>query len=327
MGYRFTTPFVVSFGEAEFFLDRDFNQFRDQPSRSVVVLDGKAVTDDELASVCSTMMVDLDDTASTKPRVVILDNAHKFKPEKAMKAYAESKGPRDLGCVLAAIVRSEKPLSFWLKLGDKATLHEHKKLKTWDNNNEVIKWLQDEAKSMKLGVDSRIAAIMYQIAGDDLYRLSSELRKLLLLLGPGVSVTVDHLKLVMSPGTTAEPWTVSEAAFEKNSKKALNALSSLYKHATEDPSLPVLYAMMRQAERLFVARSLLDRGAAPDDVAARLGMHPYRFKMSLLPLAGKHTLRGLSLAMQNLCKLDVDLKRTSHSRRTLLELAVLDLAS
>lgn len=327
MTFRFTTPFVVSFGEEPFFLDRDFNEFRDQPNRTVTVVDGASLTDSELVSICATMRVDLDDPANTKARVIVVDNAHKFKPEKAMKAYAEEKEARNLNCVLALIVRDDKLAAFWGKLGNKVTVREHKKFKTWETNNEVVKWIQDEAKGMGLTLDSRISNIMFQIAGDDLYRLASELRKLLLLAGPGVAVTVEHLQLVMTPGTTAEPWTVAEAVFEKNVRRALNALSALYKHAGDDPALSVLSFMLKQAEKLFVARVMIDQGAAHDDVAARLGMHPYRFKMSLLPHVGKHNQRGLALAMQKLCKLDVDLKRASHSRRTLLELAILGLAS
>jgi DNA polymerase III delta subunit len=95
----------------------------------------------------------------------------------------------------------------------------------------------------------------------------------------------------------------------------------------DDPAMPVLYSMMKQAEKLFVTRAMLDAGVSHDDIAARLGMHPYRFKMSLLQQAGKHTKRRLASVMQNLCKLDVDLKRTSHSKRTLIEMAILDLAS
>lgn len=326
MAIRFPTPFIASFGEEDFFLDRDYNQFRDQPNRTVVALDGLTISDEELVSICSTMVVDLDDPAASKPRIVVVDNAQKLKADKALKAYAESKTKKDLDCVLALIVRSEKLASSWVKLGDKITVREFKKLKTWDNNNEVVKWIQEEADSLKLKVDQRIAGAMFSIAGADLYRLSSELRKLSILVGSG-TVTENHLKAVMVPGSTVEPWTVAEAAFEKNVKKALNAISQLFRYSSDEPAIPVLYALMKQAEKLFVTRNLLDRGLSEDDVAGRLGMHPYRFKMSLLPLAGKHTTSSLSRLMQNLCRLDVELKRTSQSKRTLLELAVIDLAS
>jgi len=327
MGYRFTTPVTVSYGEESFFLDRDLNSFRDQPNRSVVVLDGANTNDAELASTCATLIVDLDDPASTKPRAVVVDNAHKFKPEKAMKAYLEGKGPKDLGCVLALVVRGDKPLVFWSKLGDKVTLLERKKLKTFDSNNEVVKWIEQEVKLAKLTIDYRTANIMFHAGGGDLYRLASEIQKLRLIVPAGTAITLDHLKLVMTPGSNVDQWTVADAAFDKNTKKALNALSSLYKFVAEDPAISVLYAMMKQAERLFVTRSLLDSGVAHDEIASRIGFHPYRFKQTLLQQAGKHSKRKLASVMQNLCKLDVDLKSTSRSKRTLVEMAILDLAS
>lgn len=326
MPFRFPTPFVLSYGEESFFLDRDLTQFRDQSQRSVTLLDGDDVADEDVASACSTLTVDFENPMASLPGLVIVDNAHKFKPEKQMKAYVEAKDAKDLNMVLCLIVRAEKVPAFWSKLGPKVLVREFKKLKTWDNDNQVVGWIVDEAKSMGLVVDTRLASIMFEVAGSDLYRLSSELRKLQLLAGKG-AVTIEHLKLVMTPGSNATPWTITEATFQKNQKRALNAISSVYKHYVEDPSLLILGALMKQMDQLFIVRTMLDKGSQPDDVAGRLGMHPYRFKMSLLPLAGKHSLRGLTLGMQTLCKLDVELKRTSHSRRTLVELAVLELSA
>jgi len=256
-----------------------------------------------------------------------VDDAHKLKAGKELKTYLEQKPSDEYDCILALVFRSEKLPSFWSKLGSKVTFREHKKLKTWDNNNEVVRWVQEEAKRLKLSLDAKMAWGMFQLAGDDLYRLASELRKLVLLVGPGVPITIEHLKLVLSPGTTAEPWTVAEAAFGKSPQKAINLLSLLYRYSSDDPSIPVMGAMMRQAEKLLLVRSMLDRNASHEEIAGRLGMHPYRFKMSLLPQVGKHTQRELVRAMRNLCKLDVDLKSTSRSRRTLLELVVIGLAS
>lgn len=326
MAIRFPTPFVVSYGEESFFLDKDLAQFREQHQRSITVLDGEDVSEAEVVSACTTMMVDFEDPMATKPVLVIVDNANKLKCDKQMKAYVEGKDAKDLTTVLCLIARGEKVPAFWAKLGAKVTTREFKKLKTWDNDNQVIAWIVEEAKGLGLVVDTRLAAIMFEVAGADLYRLTSELRKLQLLAGKG-AVTIEHLKLVMTPGSNATPWTITEATFQKNPKRALNAISSVYKHYVEDPSLLILGALMKQMDQLFVVRSMLDKGAQPDEVAGRLGMHPYRFKMSLLPTAGKHSVRGLTLGMQTLCKLDVELKRTSQSRRTLVELAVLELSA
>ncbi len=327
MGYRFTTPVVVSFGEEPFLLDRDLNSFRDQKNYAVTTLDGSSsdVSESTIISACETYQIDYDDPFNIQPRVVVLDNGHKIKPDKHFKTHVEKRDPKDVSSVLAVVIRAATVPAFWTKLGSRVTLIEHQKLKTWDNNNEVVKWIIEEAERLKLNLSPQIAKAMFQVDGDDLYRLSSELGKLKLLVGKS-AVTIDHLKLVMTPTSTVESWDVSEAAFLRNPKKALFLLSELYRYAAEDPSLMLLGSLIKGVERLFIARSMMDKGATPDDAAAGLGMHPYRFKKSLLPQVERQTVTRLVKAMQNLCKLDVDLKRTSH-RRTLIELAILDLAS
>jgi DNA polymerase III delta subunit len=325
MGYRFTTPVVVSFGEEPFLLDRDLNSFRDQKNYSVTRLDGASVKEASIVSACETYEIDYDDPTNIQPRVVVLDNGHKIKPDKYLKSYLEGRDGNDVSSVLAVVIRAAAVPAFWTKLGSKVTLIEHKKFKTWDDRNEVVGWVVEESKRIRLDLSVQLAKAMFQADGDDLYRLSSELGKLKLLVGKA-PVTVEHLRLVMTPSSSVESWDVAEAAFMRSPKKALYLLSELYKYASEEPSLMILGALTKGVERLFVARSMMDKGAAPDEAAAGLGMHPYRFKKSLLPQVEKQTVTRLVKAMQNLCKLDVDLKRTSH-RRTLIELAVLDLAS
>ena len=88
----------------------------------------------------------------------------------------------------------------------------------------------------------------------------------------------------------------------------------------------ILGALIKGVERLFVARSMLDKGVPNDEIAGRLGMHPYRFSKTVLPQAERQTTAGLISNMKMLSRLDVELKRTSH-RRTLVELAVYELAT
>jgi DNA polymerase III delta subunit len=325
MGYRFTTPVVVSFGEEPFLLDRDLTSFRDQRNYAVTRLDGALVNEAAVVGACETYQIDYDDPTNIQPRVVVLDNGHKIKPDKHLKSYLEGRDSNDVSSVLAVVVRAASVPAFWTKLGSRVTLIEHKKFKTWDDKNEVVGWVLEESKRIRLDLSIQIARAMFQVDGADLYRLSSELGKLKLLVDKS-PVTVEHLRLVMTPTSTVESWDVAEAAFLRNPRKALSLLSDLYKYAAEDPSLMILGALIKGVERIFVARSMMDKGAAPDDAAAGVGMHPYRFKKSLLPQVEKQTVTRLIRSMQNLCKLDVDLKRTSH-RRTLIELAVLDLAS
>jgi DNA polymerase III delta subunit len=325
MGFRFTAPVVVSFGEEPFFLDRDLKLFAKVPGYAVTRLDGSEVSSSKVVSTLVSTQINFDDLDNPPVNLVVVDNAHKLKVEKSLKSYLEGLDPKDLSAILVGVFRSSSVSGAWSKLGPKAIVREHKKLKTWDNNNEVVQWVRDEGSKVGLSIEPRIALAMYQVAGDDLYRLSSEIHKLKLLIGKGV-VTGEHLNLVMTPSSIVASWDVADSVFQKNWKKALSQVSSVFKYATEDPSLMILGALIKGVERLFVARSMLDKGISHDEVAGRLGMHPYRFKMSVLPQAEKQTTARLISNMQMLSRLDVDLKRTSH-RRTLVELAVYDLAS
>lgn len=325
MGFRFTTPVVVSFGEESFFLDRDLKVFGSIPGYAITRLDGSEVNSSKVVNACVSSQINFDDLDNPPVNLVIVDNANKLKVDKSLKSYLDGLDPKDMSAILVGVFRSASVTGPWSKLGPKAEVREHKKLKTWENNNEVVQWIQNETARVGLKVDVKVALAMFQVAGDDLYRLSSEIHKLKLLVGKGV-VTLEHLNLVMTPSSTVASWDVADSVFHKNWKKAMSQVSTIFKYAVDDPSLMILGALIKGVERLFVARSMLDKGVTHDEIAGRLGMHPYRFKMSVLPQAEKQTTERLVSNMQMLSKLDVDLKRTSH-RRTLVELAVYDLAS
>lgn len=325
MAIRFTTPVIVSFGEEPFFLDRDIKLFGSAKGYAVTYLDGSEVSGAKIVNTCVTNQINFDDLENSPTNLVIVDNAQKVKVDKSLKSYLDTLEPKDLSAILVGVFRAASVTGVWSKLGSKALLREYKKLKTWDNDNEVVKWVQEEAARFGLKIDQQVAKGMFQVAGDDLYRLSSEIGKLRLLIGKG-QVTLEHLNLVMTPASNIASWDVADSVFMKDWKKALSRVATVFKYASEDPSLMILGALIKGVERLFVARSLLDKGVPPDDVAGRMGMHPYRFKKAVLPQAEKQTVARLVTNMQMLSRLDVELKRTSH-RRTLVELAVYELAS
>lgn len=319
---RFLSPVIVSFGDEDFFLDQDLEAFRKQPDRTVILTDGEEFKkDQDLVSLCQSH------TAEPKPRVVIVDNAQDLKPEKALKAYLDELKAKDLYVVLALVFRSPKLLAFWSKLGDKVTLLERKKLKTYETNNEVIKWIETEIRRVGLKAEARVANVIYLGTGPDLYRISNEIQKLRMLVGEGGTITVEHLQSILTVGSTVDVWQVVDAAANKDKKKASNLLSSLYRLAPEEPSILLSYSLMKQAEKMYIACAMLSKGSSEEEIATRVSMHPWRCKTFFLPMVRKHTTGSLTQMMQDLCRLDVEIKRTSHSKRTLLELAVLRFAT
>lgn len=314
------TPFRVFYGGEGFFLDRAIERARAWKDRTVTVLDGDDVTEQDVVAACMTPSVD-----EQGGRAIVLDNAQKFaKSDKVLRAYVDAKDPKDTSCILVAIVRSEKLSELWQAAAGKGQSFEHKKLTTWDNKNQVVDWIQKEAVSLGISLGPDLAKTLFNGVGSDLYRLAGELRKIALLV-PGGKPTLEDLRLVVAPAPQAEPWQVAEAAVAKDSKRAMRLASTVYKNMGDEAHVPITNALMRQIEKLVIARQMLDRGASEEEIAAGVEMTKGRL-FYFLPTVRKHDLKTLAGHMVRLCKLDVDVKGAASSKRTLVELAVLAIA-
>lgn len=312
-------PFFVSYGAEDYFLDLDVEKARAWKGRSIVLVNGDGLPDHELASIC--------EEHAEEPRVIVVDTANKIKGEKALKEYIEEKSPTDLSTILFAIIRSEKLPELWAKAAAKGRLFKHEKLKTFESNNEVVKFVEAEFRKAGLRPDVGVSQALYEFAGPGLHKLANEVRKIALIVPDGEKVTKDHLRRVLSPSPSAETYEVADAAIEKEPRKAMNALSIIYKTMGEEANVPLTAALIKVVERAVLARHILDRGGNEEDVATRLGMHPWRCKTQFMPHVRKHDLGSLVRHMGRLCKLDVDVKGPARSKRTLVELAVLSIAA
>lgn len=266
--------------------------------------------------------------AQDEPLTLVIDNAQavKITKEKALQSYIENTSSSDLSVVLVGVVRSDKLPSVWELAGDKGKLYERKKFKTWDNGKDYVKWSVGEATRLKVSFSKGVEQLFYQYVGADLYRMANELKKLARLVGTNGKITKEHLLLVTSPSPQAEPYQVAEAAMAKSPKQAMNSLSILFRNSGESVCIPVVYALMKQVEKMIVIRQMLATGTPEEDIASAVGMNPWPFKNFALPIARKHELKSLVRYMKRLCTLDADVKGPARSKRTLVELTVLAIA-
>jgi DNA polymerase III subunit delta len=320
MAKKRSTPFIIAFGGENFLLDRALELGKSWADRQISVLDGEDISDDELVSECESRSFD------GRDRVVVLDNAQAIKSTKALKVYVEQKDPQDDSTILVAVVRANSLPDVWEAAGKKGTVYLHEKYKPW-KTAEITKRIVAEAKNLKLTLDEDVPALFLKVLGDNLRQTVNELRKLAHLVGEGEKVTKEHVSLVIAPVIPVEPYQVAEAAVAKNPRKAMNCLSLLYKNLGEGVSVPITGALMRQVERLLVAKQMVEKGDSVEVIAIRLNMPPYVCKTQTLPLLQKHTVATLRSQMKTLCRLDSLVKGPARSKRTHVELAVLSIAA
>jgi DNA polymerase-3 subunit delta len=315
-------PFVVIYGGEDYFLDCELDFYRTWPNRHVAVLDGSSLSGEKIVAICEEHSFDESD------RIIVVDDAHKVKACKALEEYVESKSANDSSVILVAICRADKLPAVWSASAKKGKSVEHAKLKTWDNNNEVIAWISDEAKALGASIDSETATNMYRRIGSDLRKLSNELRKLVVFVGKGNKITFEHVNSVCVVSPTSNAYQVVESASDKNVFGSLVNFSFLCGSVGEDAAIvPVTMALQKHLEKLVIARQALDKGTPEEDIAVRLGMHPWRFKNFFLPMVRKNSLKGLLGIMETACRLEIDVKGAGRSKRTLVELALHEFAS
>lgn len=315
----------VYYGAEGYLLDRALRTVRKWPGRVVRAVDLEDGGTDQ--AIVDQLRMGGEDAS---PRTVIVDEAQEFKEGKAkvLRQYVDDLLPSDTQTVLVAFVRESKLPAVWAHVASKGKSVEYQKLKTFGKTNEVIKFIREHAVEMGLSLDVGVDEDLFKLTAGDLYRIHNELRKVQILASVKntAKVTRQMLMFVVAPAAKVEPWEVADAAFAKNKTLAMSGLSVLFRTSGDDGIVPLVYALMKQIQKFLVARHMVDSGTTPDLIAQAIDMHPYRCKEFFLPMVRKHDPKILAQHMGLLCKLDRDVKGSSRSKRTLVELAVLSIA-
>jgi DNA polymerase III delta subunit len=312
-------PFRVLFGDEDHLISLDLEKVRSGKNREVFEFYGEGLDARELVSFCEVRVSD--------PRGVIVDEAQKVKNGDVLLKFVEQRDPSDRSVVLLFAVRSNVLTDAWVKeAARKGRVVHYPKPKPWDKARQIGR-IQAEAKRVGVQLEDAVPETMIRFLGYDLALIANELRKASYLVNTGGVVTKDIILSLMPQIFPARPHEVAEAAMAKKPRTAMSLLGFVYRNLGDGASIPVTYALMRLVEKLFVARSLTDQGASLEEVAERLEMHAYAYRMNLLPLVERNGLLELATKMKTLCRLDALVKGAASSKRTHVELAVLSLAT
>ena len=306
---RTSGPFIVVFGEEDFLVDRFVAARKGSwKNRYVVSRDGGSLKDSDLVTLCETQTM-FDDEGG---RAIVLDNAQDLKADKSLEAFIDGRDAKDMSCILLAVVRAKKLPSIWNTASKKGSQVCFAKFKPWESE-KVLDQITEEAKSFGLKLDVGVADLLFKYLGDNLRSTVNELQKLSYLVGEGGLVKKEHVVLVIAPNVPVEPYHVADEAIAKNSNKALRVMSLVYKNMGESACVPVTAALLRQVEKTLVVRQMLDKGDSPSVIALRFGVHEFVCKKQLIPIAQKHSVKTLLRHMNQLCKLDAQVKGAARS--------------
>ena len=190
------------------------------------------------------------------------------------------------------------------------------KLKTFSDNNEVVKWVLGEGDRLNIDL-SRVAGALFVNSGGSLRKISSEVRKLAVLTPSGGIASPEDARSVMCFSAELTPRSVIDSICEGHPAKALAFYDKLQEG--KDETGWVIAFMQRHAVRYLRIEAMASSGLGPDEMAERLGVHPFVYMKTVQHRVGLWSVPSLSASVDRLGELDILHKSGKGSARTGLE--------
>ena len=242
-------------------------------------LDGQSILKSEFATQVNTLPM-------LGSRLVVLDDALALVKGKEDIAWLDSLlSVIPLTTAVVLIIKDAKRFSkgsmVWQAVGSghalRKTISGLKRINTWlerpkPTQREMPEWIANEAVEMKLAMDSRAAAELANLVGDDLFHARQELIKAKSYAGEGETVTRDMIRLLCSPSREEDIFAMVDAVGQRNPGKALALLNALLR----DQPVPYVFSMVaRQFRLLIIAKEIMQEGGDESAIAAEGNLHSF----------------------------------------------------
>lgn len=177
---------------------------------------------------------------------------------------------------------------------------EFPKLKTYSNKNEVVDWIINEGKRLKIDL-STISNALFVTCGGCLRKLASEIEKLS-SVAEGGKVSVTQAKELVSFSVELSPKEVVEGICEGNVRKALTYYTFLQER--KDETGWIIAFLQGLCSTSLKYQLLHDSGIDDSEVSKVLGMHPFVLKSSIAGRSYLWKKDALSSSFSDLCEMD-----------------------
>ena len=146
------------------------------------------------------------------------------------------------------------------------------------SQREMPAWIMNEVQSQGGRFESRAAAELANLVGNNLFQARQEITKAISYVGVDGTVTRDDVRLLCSQSREEDIFEMVDAVGGRNAKHALSLLQRLL----EDLPAQYIYTMLaRQVRLLIMAREVMEAGGGQNDMAAQAGLNPFVAKKAL----------------------------------------------
>lgn len=184
---------------------------------------------------------------------------------------------------------------------------------------QIQKWLIQEAKTRGGSIVQAAVAQLQLWDGDDLWKLSNDLEKLLALAN-GKAISVDDVEAIVKPPEVADIFGLTDALGQKQSAKALRLLRQELAAGTHPIGL--IATLANHVRTLWLVQQASQQTVSAPAIASQLGLHPF-VTQKALQQSRNFSRAALAHWHHQLLLIDEQLKSSALDAEALLSLVIL----
>ncbi|MGD0551739.1 MAG: DNA polymerase III subunit delta [Sedimentisphaerales bacterium] len=277
----------------------------------------------------------------TKRKIVALRNADKFISAKGEEDEQDKQDPKNApagasnreileryfdnpcptGILVMTVSKWHSGTRLAKKLPDIGTLVEIKPPKSEEFPSRIINYARDAHNKT---IDYRTAALLVELAGENLTRLYTEIDKLATYAAAEKAITTAHVESLIGRNREFDAFEVIESCLQRKTGPAIERLRKMF---AEDKSAEytTIGAFAFHIRRMFTAKKLLMDGLSQYEVAGKARI--FYNKEAQFAQIRRLTLKQIGDQLRRLAETDYAIKRGQAQPRIAIEQFVLQLAS
>jgi len=188
------------------------------------------------------------------------------------------------------------------------------------DGRDLVRWVVRRAASQGRAIGEETADALIRRAGANLQTLAAETDKLCLYAGPGGTVRTEHVEALTAPVLEEDVFALVDALMEGDTGRAV----SLYRQLLERKEEPIRIAALiaSQFRIMLQVKELAARSWPNQQIAAQLGLHPYRVRLAA-EKARSWSEERLAERLREIAELDYRMKTGQIDKELGLELYLL----
>ncbi len=208
----------------------------------------------------------------------------------------------------------DKRTSLFKFLKQKARSQEFQPLSGTDLRN----WIEQEFQKYQKKIDDQICQKLIDFIGDDLWRFSNEIKKIVNFKKDS-EIKEKDIQLLIKPKIETDVFKTIDALALRDKRKALFLV---HQHLEKGDSASYLFAMINyQFRNLLIIKSLIGQNIPYEAVLKKSGLHPFVVKKSHWQ-AQKFTEEELKKIYQKIFEVDLDIKTGQLTPQAALDLLI-----